>query len=207
MIRAIPIEQDLFEFATGGKVEATEKKYAELLEMMMLDKNYSVAKEKLTCYLAGVNHNPAKHDYDGKALIDGKHRPIEVKPTTYWGGQGARLSMKCSFGDFTDKRFKRYREDDVSMVVSGFNKKTLVYGVQFDFNEEPFLNDIQEQMDKVKRTGKVGTRLIPAPNIKVISQIENVSILYPSRERRDILEKNRSSLNKHVYEFLMDRLR
>jgi len=210
MTKAIPLEQDLFEFATNGKIDFTAEKYEQVLKMMMTDKNYSVAKEIIACYLAGVNHNPAKHDYDGMALRNGRHRPVEVKPTTYWGGK-TKLSMKCAFGDYTMGRFERDKREDVLMVVAGFNRTRLVYGLEFDFNSKPFLDFIQAGIEKVteairSQISKPGTRIIPSPAISVISQIENIRILYPSRENKELIEQNKDSLNTQVYEFLMKRI-
>ncbi len=200
------MEEDLYHLATGGPLNATDEKYEQVLRIMMLDKNYSVAKEKVSCYLASVNHNPAKHDYDGKKLIDGVNRPVEVKPTTYWGGTG-KLSMKCSFGDFTQERFERYKEDDVFMVVSGFNRIDLVYAVTFSFNEKPFLDEIQKQMDKViKGDKRPGTRIIPAPNVNAIAQIEEVNIIYPGPGDFDKIHKHKEAINSKVYQFFKQRL-
>lgn len=209
MTRAIPLEQDLFEFAIGGKIDVTTDKYKQVIELMMMDKNYSVAKEKITCYLAGVNHNPAKHDYDGKAFRNGRHRPVEVKPTSYWGK--TKLSMKCAFGDYSMERFDRDKREDLLMVVAGFNRTRLIYGLEFDFNSKPFLDAIQAAIEKVIQAVKSGasrpgTRIIPSPSINVISQIENINILYPSSDEREVIEKNKDALNRQVYEFLMARI-
>ena len=196
----------MYDYATGLTPQPTPKHFAQLLEMGMLDKNYSSAKEEISCYIVGANRNTEKHDYDGTILIKGVHRPVEVKPTTYWGRKGGELRMKCAFADYTEERLKRDIAEDVYMVVTGFDGTRLLYGVAFDFNAPPFLKAIRQQMDSVMATGTVGQRITPAPNISAIAQIENVEILYPSKAEAGILDKHKHAMTGATYKFLKARL-
>ena len=203
-----PVEQDLYDYSVGNKPAPTDDKYKQLIEMMMTDKNYSVAKEKITCYLAGVNHNPAKHDYDGRGLVDGIMRPYEVKPTTYWGTPSSKLRMKCSFADYTDQRLRKDRKQKPIIVVSGFHLTRLVYAVSFDFNAAPFVGAMEQYMQEHMEGDMYrGQRLIPAPDIRDIMKIpkDEVNVLYPSS--MEVIRKNETAMNGNVFKFFEEHFR
>lgn len=193
------VEEDLYNFAVDKPTAPSDVKYLQLIQMMMEDKNYSVAKEKITCYLAGVNHNPAKHDYDGSGLVDGENRVFEVKPTTYWGGTG-KLSMKCSFADYTEKRLVDDIKHNPIIVVSGFNLCRLIYAVQFDFNAKPFVDKMKQCLHSFEQDYK-GKRIIPAPNIRHIMQIpkDKVKVLYPPS--MEVIRENKKAMQGNVFKF------
>ena len=200
----------MFDYAVGRTPDVNAKHFEELLEAVMLDKNFSSAKEIISCYLVGVSHNPEKHDYDGIGLINGKHRPVEVKPTTYWGK--GKLNMKCAFADYTEERLKRDIKADVYMVVTGFHFTRLLYGVAFDFNAPPFQQAMRDETESKTRKNKAGSssgkganpRITPAPYVRAISQIKDVKILYPSKDDIGILDKHKDAMTGATYKFLKE---
>lgn len=201
-MKQVPLECDLYNYSVGDNVAPTEDKYKQLLHVVMTDKNYSVGKEKVLCFLAGVNHNPAKHDYDGTKLVKGEARQIEVKPTTYWGK--TKLNMKCAFADYTEARFAEDRKVNPIMVVGGFDLHRLLYAVSFDFNSPPFLAAMAEAMHRDTEAARdtPGRRLIPNPNIRAIEQIKDVELLYPGKSNRAVLDEHRYAMTNSVYDFI-----
>ena len=199
-MKQIPLEEDLYKYAIGEEVSPTNAKYNALLEVVMTDKNYSVGKEKVMCFLAGVNHNPAKHDYDGVKIVRGVSRQVEVKPTTYWGN--AKLNMKCAFADYTPERFTEDKKVNPIMVVGGFNMHRLLYAVMFDFNSPTFVAAIKRDMDKDKKAAlaKPGRRFIPKPMCRDIEQIDNIELLYPPN--KSVLDANRHTMTGCAYNLI-----
>ncbi|MCG8625482.1 MAG: hypothetical protein MJE68_26225 [Proteobacteria bacterium] len=206
-----PLGAAMFKYAIGKPPEPNDGHFEELLKAVMLDKNFSPAKEIISCYMVGVTHNPAKHDYDGFGLINGKDRPIEVKPTTYWEEGKNRLRMKCAFADYNMERLAKDIAADVRMVVTGFSLERLVYGVAFDFNAPPFQQAMREKTEKLIQKGKGADapknhRVIPAPDVRDIMQIKDVEILYPSKDEIGILDVNKDAMTRDTYKFLKQRL-
>ena len=209
-----PLHAAMLDYALGLPPDPNYKHFEELLRIVMLDKNFSSAKEDISCYLANVIPNKEKHDYDGILRIGGKHRPVEVKPTTYWGGGKRRLNMKCAFADYNKERLERDIAANVRMVVTGFNGTRLIYGVAFDFNAPPFLNAMREQTESMTVKNKKGNpsgrgvnpRIIPAPTVRDISQIKDVEILYPSKDEIGVLDDHKDAMTRDTYNFLKQRL-
>lgn len=123
-----------------------------LVEEMANDCNSSFFREDVTKWLIGRKASSGKHGYDDDEL------PIEVKPKNYTGK--AKLNGGGSFNDFTWKRDKKYHEDGVVMVVSGFVYGKPVFVVEFTYDD--IRDKIQTALNKQLPEGDV-------PNIYVRS--------------------------------------
>ena len=130
-MKQVDLPQDLTDYALGKTVEHKRmaKNYLELIKLAMLDKNYSAAKEVITCHIAGYQHNQHKHDVDGYKYVGGDKMECEAKPKTYWGT--SPLSMACAFADMRKETYQGLKKRRVQIVSSGFNETQLLYGISF----------------------------------------------------------------------------
>ena len=199
-MKQVDLPQDLTDVALGKKVEhkGMAKNYLELIELAMLDKNYSAAKEIITCHIAGYQHNRHKHDVDGYKYIGGAKIECEVKPKTYWGT--SKLSMACAFADMRKDTYKELQKRKINIVSSGFNGIHLVYCVEFPFNSSSITAFMEKHFQKKFEGGR---RSIPTFNHQAITPINAhlMQLHYPSD--KSILEKHKEAINRKVYGFLL----
>ena len=126
----------------------------ELLEEMSNDKNSSLFREGVTLGVLGVNQSTKKLGYDSD------DEPIEVKPKNVSLNSKDKLNGSGNFSDFTWKRHRKYGEDDVKMVVSGFIDGKLMFLISFKYNSIPFINEIERQLEKHLPNGDEQNRYV-----------------------------------------------
>lgn len=197
-MRQPDLHQDLYDYAIGKQASSRVENYHELIKLALTDKNYSFAKEIITCYLAGYAHNPNKHDLDGHKIVDGQQVFCEVKPTAYWGK--VKLNMKCGFADFTASRLDEYTSKNPEVLVSGFDKHRLLYCIGFKFNCQPFRDKIAQDVDKITLL-RSGRRCTPAPTIAQIRRIDPTEI--KRYYRADDLDQYKHAISDGVYQLLL----
>ena len=102
------------------------------------DCNSSTFREEITLHQCGYENSPGKLGEDGFVPIS--KRPIEVKPQN--ATDGKKLGGGGQFTDFTHERIKKYTDNNILMVVSGFFNGKIKFIVEFDFTSPIFRNHI-----------------------------------------------------------------
>lgn len=115
------------------------------------DTNSSTFREKITLHQCGYENSPGKLGEDG--FVPYSNRPVEVKPQN--ATDGKKLSGGGQFTDFTHSRVKKYTENNILMVVSGFIDGKLKFIVEFDFISPNFLKHITEKVIKSLPDGDI----------------------------------------------------
>jgi len=115
------------------------------------DCNSSTFREEITLHQCNYENSPGKLGEDGFVPIS--KRPIEVKPQNVTLGK--KLGGGGQFTDFTHSRIKKYTDNNVLMVVSGFFDGKLKFIVEFDFTSPIFLNHITEKVTKALPDGDI----------------------------------------------------
>ena len=91
------------------------------------DKNSSKFREDVTKIMVGLRPS------EGKLGYDDDFEAIEVKPVNYTGRKTSKLDGKGSFSDFTWARHKKYMNDGVRMLISGFDRGKLLFIIEFPY--------------------------------------------------------------------------
>lgn len=78
---------------------------------------------------------------------------MEVKPQN--ATEGKKLGGIGQFTDFTHSRNKKYKENNILMVVSGFFNGKLKFIVEFDYASPNFLNHINDKVIKALPNGDI----------------------------------------------------
>lgn len=115
-----------------------------LIEKQANDLNSSTFREDISLRLIGYENSPGKLGYDG--FDTSANRQLEVKPKNFTGK--SKLSGSGNFTDYTWKRFQKYNDDNVKMVVSGFHFGKIAYILEFDFCEEQFQTRLKTQLTR-----------------------------------------------------------
>jgi hypothetical protein len=111
-----------------------------LLTEMSCDKNSSSFREGVTLSVLGKNQSTTKLGYDSD------DEAIEVKPKNLSLDSKKKFDGSGNFSDFTWARHKKYLDDKVKMLVSGFIDGKLIYIFSFDYNSDCFVNEIERQL-------------------------------------------------------------
>ena len=98
-----------------------------LLDEMSNDKNSSLFREGVTLGILGLKQSVHKLGYDSD------EHPIEVKPKNLSSDSIKKFDGSGNFSDFTWKRHKKYNDDKVKMIVSGFLDGKLFAVTTFTF--------------------------------------------------------------------------
>jgi hypothetical protein len=119
-----------------------------LVDEMANDDNSSKFREDITLDVCEYESSPGKLGEDGIDPRDG--RKIEVKPQNGHNknNKNKKLNGGGQFTDFTHSRIKKYKDNDISMVVSGFHEGKLKFIVQFDYTSPTFLEHITKKVCK-----------------------------------------------------------
>jgi len=113
-----------------------------LLEEMSNDKNSSLFREGVTLGVLGIKQSINKLGYDSDEY------PIEVKPKNITLLSNNKFDGSGNFSDFTWKRHKKYYDDNVKMVVSGFLDGKLMFLMSFNYTSNDFTSEIERQLTK-----------------------------------------------------------
>ena len=118
----------------------------ELIDEAANDDNSSKFREDITLDVCNYESSSGKLGEDGIDPTNG--RKIEVKPQNGHNRNNKRTPMggRGQFTDFTHERIKKYTENDILMVVSGFYEGKLKFIVQFDFTSPEFLEHITRKV-------------------------------------------------------------
>jgi|APGre2960657404_1045060.scaffolds.fasta_scaffold10626_2 hypothetical protein len=114
----------------------------QMLSEMSNDKNSSTFREGVTLGVLGIKQSTKKLGYDSD------DEPTEVKPKNLTIDSIKKFDGSGNFSDFTWKRHKKYQDDNVKMVVSGFLDGKLMFLVTFNYNSLPFIQEINRQLQK-----------------------------------------------------------
>jgi hypothetical protein len=109
---------------------------------MSNDKNSSLFREGVTLGILGLKQSVHKLGYDSD------EHPIEVKPKNLSSDSIKKFDGSGNFSDFTWKRHKKYKDDNVKMIVSGFLDGKLLFLVSFQYDSVDFVNEIERQLTK-----------------------------------------------------------
>jgi hypothetical protein len=119
-----------------------EELLLQMLNDMSNDKNSSTFREGVTLGVLGVKQSTKKLGYDSD------DEPTEVKPKNLTIESNRKFDGSGNFSDFTWKRHKKYQEDNVKMVVSGFLEGKLMFLITFNYNSETFVQEIDRQLQR-----------------------------------------------------------
>ena len=127
-----------------SNLDNKDKIIYDLIKKQANDLNSSTFREDISLRLIGYENSPGKLGYDGFDIS--ANRQLEVKPKNFTGK--SKLSGSGNFTDYTWKRFQKYNDDNVKMVVSGFHFGKIAYILEFDFCEEQFQTRLKTQLTR-----------------------------------------------------------
>ena len=166
----------------------TERLIYHLIEEYAMDGNSSKLREDSTKWMVGLKASEGKHGYDDD------FEAIEVKPKNFSGK--SKLNGGGQFTDFTWKRDKKYSDDEVTMVVSGFHYGKLVFIVEFDY--ETIREKIHYQLGRILPDGDIPNRYVRSATFSYLDWKDSFTLKYLSPN----LEKYRDGMVRGLYETL-----
>ena len=131
-----------------------EQLLLELLGEMSRDKNSSTFREGVTLGVLGKNQSVNKLGYDSD------DEPIEAKPKNISSDSNKKFDGSGNFSDFTWARHKKYQDDNVKMMVSGFLDGKVLFVISFNYNSTDFVTEIERQLTKHLPDGDVVSRYV-----------------------------------------------
>ena len=134
--------------------EEKDRLLIDLLDEMSNDKNSSLYREGVTLGVFGLKQSVTKLGYDSD------DEPIEVKPKNITLNSTKKFDGSGNFSDFTWKRHKKYFDDDVKMIVSGFIDGKLLFTLSFKYSETDFTDNIVRQLEKHLPNGDETSRYV-----------------------------------------------
>ena len=125
----------------------------DLITLSINDKNSSKIREMVTVLMANYIPTEEKIGYDGYKISQGtKFDFIEVKPKNIYTKSDGKLNSKLdgsgNFTDFRWSKFQRIKNDNISMIISGFSHGKIIYIIKFKFNSHSFLKNLERQLIK-----------------------------------------------------------
>ena len=158
--------QELSAYLIGKSKDTLIGMLVDLLTMYINDKNSSTIRELITVTLAGYHHEVRKIGYNGfkqDSISPGRTIRCEAKPKNFdtdelekfqSGERKTRPSKLNGGGNFTDyspSRLKKDKEEkDLNMLVSGFVDGKLIYILEFPFNDQVFIKNLEKQIQRWK---------------------------------------------------------
>ncbi len=165
--------------------------FADLLTMYINDKNSSTIREFLTVTLAGYTHNTKKIGFNGfKQSSIGTPINCEAKPKNFSTQdylnfkQGlkktnpSKLDGSGSFNDYTWARFKKDKQSNFNMLISGFVDGQLVYLLEIPFNYKGLTDKLKSQLQKILPDGDIPNRYVRGANF-TFNDYKNAKELKP----------------------------
>jgi hypothetical protein len=131
-----------------------EKLLLELLSEMSKDKNSSTFREGVTLGVLGKNQSVNKLGYDSD------DEPIEAKPKNISSDSNKKFDGSGNFSDFTWARHRKYQNDNVKMMVSGFLDGKVLFVISFNYNSTDFVTEIERQLTKHLPDGDIVSRYV-----------------------------------------------
>ena len=175
--------------------ETKERLLLELLGEMSKDKNSSTFREGVTLGILGKNQSVTKLGYDSD------EEPIEVKPKNISSDSNKKFDGSGNFSDFTWARHKKYQNDNVKMMVSGFLDGKVLFVISFDYNSTDFVNEIERQLTKHLPDCDVSSRYVRSVKFsyKHFNTSDSLKIEYLSPEFKIFENK----FTKPFYSFIL----
>ena len=176
--------------------ETKEQLLLELLGEMSRDKNSSTFREGVTLGVLGKNQSVTKLGYDSD------DEPIEVKPKNISLDSNKKFDGSGNFSDFTWARHKKYKNDNVKMMVSGFLDGKVLFVISFDYNSTDFVNEIERQLTRHLPDGDVSSRYVRSVKFsyKHFNTSDSLKIEYLSPEFKTFENK----FTKPFYSFILE---
>ena len=100
-----------------------------MIHQMLTDKNSGHLRERVTLELLGLEQNPNKLGYDSTA---GQY---EVKPTNVARNGKRKLTGQGTITDHRWQRHKKFLEEDVKLLVSGWVDGQILYILEVDYKD------------------------------------------------------------------------
>lgn len=127
----------------------------DMIDEMANDGNSSKFRENITKWVLGLSESKSKHGYDDDKMA------IEVKPQNITR-EKTKLTGGGNFNDLTWRRHRKYLEDELLILQSGFHHGKLVYIVEFPYASiapvlEARLQDVLPNGDVPKVYDRWGT--------------------------------------------------
>ena len=175
--------------------DTKERLLLELLGEMSKDKNSSTFREGVTLGVLGKNQSVTKLGYDSD------DEPIEVKPKNISSDSNKKFDGSGNFSDFTWARHKKYKNDNVKMMVSGFLDGKVLFVISFDYNSNDFVTEIERQLTKHLPDGDASSRYVRSVKFsyKHFNTSDSLKIEYLSPEFKTFENK----FTKPFYSFIL----
>lgn len=126
----------------------------DLLTTYYNDLNSSTVRELVVAVISGYEPNTEKLGYNGfrQNTLTGAVEHCEIKPRNYRTDSTAKSPSKLNGGgNFTDYswgKFKRHKEENPNMLAAGFVDGKLIYILEFSFNEQGFISQLEKKLNK-----------------------------------------------------------
>lgn len=176
------ILDNAIEFTLTGNVESrkSDPDYMQLLEIYFNDKNSSKLRESVTAMIAGFEVNDDKLGYD----VEGHN--IEVKPQNV-NGKEKLGSGRGNFTDYTWSRFEKDKDNNITMLISGFTNGRIVFALSFPFNHSTFLDKLRSQLEKRLPDGDKSGQYVRGASFSYTSyrDCKDVKLIYLNKELKD----------------------
>jgi hypothetical protein len=156
------------------------------------DSNFSELAEELPVVMLGNKPYGPKHGYDGYNgdTYETANQYDEVKPQkSYFNTEKGKIMNKLNgggaFADYTKKRFDKdvSMGDKLRMVIPGYAEGELAYIVTFPFNHKPFMDNLEQQLDKLESSDK---RCCPSFSHTSWNTCDDIDVFYISDRIKDL---------------------
>lgn len=214
--------QELNDYSLNCDLTKTTNKYCKKVERIVTkDSEWPEIHSVIT---AGFNHNDSKLGFDGyfeETFCEAKSQSLLINKDIIYKYHHGKISDKASllksgtisnhaalagrgfFNAFTYRLFKRYQENDVTMLLSGYVNGVLLYMISFNFNDPVFLGKMKEAMQKKLPNGdKINHGAKISFSYLWYKDCESLEVLYVSKNaNRNILK---AVSTKKFFIFLME---
>jgi hypothetical protein len=173
--------------------------------------------EMHTVIVAGYKHNQTRLGFDGEkdgVMCEAKSSSRTIKRDALNKFLEGRLQNKKDliktcldgsgvFSKFTHRAFKKYRDANTMMLVSGYINGVLMYVVEFPFNHPTFANMVRASLDKSLPGGDVrGLSKTISFSYTSYKDCPNINVCYLTREYNKRILK--AVCTEPFYQFLID---
>lgn len=190
--------------------------FVDLLTMYINDKNSSTIREFLTVSIAGYEHNTKKIGFNGyRHSTTGTPINCEAKPKNlctqdfydYNAGirttKPSKLNGTGNFTDYTWSRLKRDKLSNLNMLVSGFIDGKLIYILEFPFNTESFVKNLEAQLERRFPNGDESGQFLRSANFSFKNFCSTTSLKLVYTLKPNELKNYSNYLNNELYKYLM----
>lgn len=223
-IYATGTHQELTAYLVGKSKDTLIGILVDLLTMYINDKNSSTIREFITVSLAGYQHKQGKIGYNGfrqDSFIPGRTIKCEAKPQNIYTEEfekynrkerkqrPAKLNGGGNFTDYTPKRLEKDKKENLNMLISGFIDGKLIYILEFPFNCQSFVSNLENQIrrwqEKLRGSKSVKGQFLRSAtfNYRHFIKCSELKIIFIISKKE--LSKYEKYIAKDFYKFLLSK--